>query len=157
MADLVVGVTSEAFGLGPLDMLLGDPEVSDILVNRWDEVFVERNGQLQRTDICFGDDGHVLRIIQRVAAQVGRRLDESSPVVDARLPDGSRVHAVVPPLAVRGPTLSIRRFKAAPLSLLELRDLDSVNSNIAEFLAAAVCREGSILYRAERERVRRPY
>jgi pilus assembly protein CpaF len=103
-------VMSEVFGLGPLDVLMTDPSISDILVNGPHSVYVERNGQLELTQVRFYDDAHLLQIIQRVAARVGRRADEMSPMVDARLEDGSRVNAVIPPLAIGGPVLSIRRF-----------------------------------------------
>jgi pilus assembly protein CpaF len=103
-------IFDEAFGLGPLEKLMADPKVSDILVNGPHEVYVERGGRLEPTDIVFADNAHVMQIIQRIAARVGRRADETSPMVDARLPDGSRVNAIVPPLALQGPVLSIRRF-----------------------------------------------
>ena len=103
---------AEVFGLGPLEPLMHDPTISDILVNDAHEVYVERRGRLELTEIVFADDAHLMRIIQRVVARVGRRIDEVSPMVDARLPDGSRVNAIVPPLALDGPKLSIRRFGA---------------------------------------------
>jgi pilus assembly protein CpaF len=107
---LVDEIVAESFGLGPLESLMGDLSISDILVNGPNEVYVEREGRLERTDIVFADNAHVMQIIQRIAARVGRRADETSPMVDARLPDGSRVNAIVPPLALQGPVLSIRRF-----------------------------------------------
>lgn len=128
----------EVFGLGPLESLMADPEISDILVNNSREVYIERSGRLELTDIVFADDQHVMRIIQRVVARVGRRIDEVSPMVDARLPDGSRVNAIVPPLAVDGPTLSIRRFGAKPLGIEDLAANDSITSDMIDFLAAAV-------------------
>lgn len=100
----------EVFGLGPLEALFKDPKISDILVNDKDHVFVERGGLLERVDTSFRDDRHLLQIIDRIVSRVGRRVDESSPMVDARLPDGSRVNAIIPPLALDGPALSIRRF-----------------------------------------------
>src|SRR5437879_1468213 len=103
-------VLDEVFGLGPLEPLLQDPTISDILVNGHKQVYVERRGLLEVTNVCFRDDGHLMRIIDRIVSQVGRRVDESNPMVDARLSDGSRVNAIVPPLAVDGPLLSIRRF-----------------------------------------------
>ena len=106
----------EVFGLGPLEALLRDPKVSDILVNNKSLVYVERGGVLQKTEIVFRDDRHILQIIDRIVSKVGRRIDESSPMVDARLPDGSRVNAIIPPLALDGPALSIRRFGTGPLS-----------------------------------------
>src|SRR6266850_7029947 len=108
--NLITDVFSELFGLGPLEALLSDPTVSDILVNRADQIYVERNGRLEPTDIVFRDDRHVLQIIERIVSSVGRRIDESSPMVDARLADGSRVNAIIPPLALNGPAMSIRRF-----------------------------------------------
>ena len=99
----------EIFGLGPLERLLKDPTINDILVNDSKTVYVERRGRLEPTDVVFADDQHLIRIIQKIVAKLGRRIDESSPMVDARLPDGSRVNAVIPPLAIDGPTLSIRR------------------------------------------------
>ena len=128
----------EIFGLGPLEKLMQDPSVSDILVNGPHEVFVERNGRLERTEILFADQQHVMRIIQRVVSRVGRRIDEVSPMVDARLPDGSRVNAVVPPLALEGPKLSIRRFGARPLDADSLVQNGSIRPEMMRFLAAAV-------------------
>ena len=109
--SLVVDVLHELFGLGPLEALLADSSISDILVNRHDQVYVEREGRLEETDIVFRDDRHLLQIIERIVSAVGRRIDESSPMVDARLQDGSRVNAIIPPLALNGPVLSIRRFR----------------------------------------------
>jgi pilus assembly protein CpaF len=108
--SLVGDVLNELFGLGPLEALLRDADISDILVNRFDQVYIERNGRLEETDIVFKDNRHLLRIIERIVNSVGRRIDESSPMVDARLKDGSRVNAIVPPLSLLGPVLSIRRF-----------------------------------------------
>src|SRR5215469_13379358 len=104
----------EVFGFGPLEPLLKDPTISDILVNRSDLVYVERHGLLQKIDVKFRDDRHLMQIIDRIVGAVGRRIDESSPMVDARLPDGSRVNAIIPPLALDGPSLSIRRFGSSP-------------------------------------------
>ena len=109
-------ILDEIFGLGPLEPLMKDPEVSDILVNTYKNVFVERNGRLYRTDVRFQDDRHLLQVIDRIVSGVGRRIDESSPMVDARLPDNSRVNAIIPPLAVDGPHMSIRRFKTDVLT-----------------------------------------
>jgi len=113
-------VLNEVFGLGPLEPLLQDPTVSDILVTTPRLVYVERNGKLQRTPVVFKDDQHLLRIIEKIVSKVGRRVDESSPLVDARLPDGSRVNAVIPPVALDGPLLSIRRFRRDPIQADEL-------------------------------------
>jgi pilus assembly protein CpaF len=128
----------EVFGLGPLEPLLRDPTISDILVNSKDRVFIERSGLLLKTDTVFRDDRHLLQIIDRIVSRVGRRVDESSPMVDARLPDGSRVNAIIPPLALDGPTLSIRRFGTGPLAANQLVQLKSISAEMMEMLAAAV-------------------
>ncbi len=135
---MVEELIHEIFGLGPLETLTRDPDISDILVNHAHEVYVERRGQLQRTNVIFADDQHLMRIIQRLTARVGRRVDEVSPMVDARLPDGSRVNAVVPPLAVRGPSLSIRRFGSTALGIQDLLQNGSLTRAMVDFLAAAV-------------------
>ena len=115
--DIVVKqVLDEIFGLGPLEPLIKDPEVSDILVNTSKNVFIERHGKLERTEVAFQDDRHLLQIIDRIVSAVGRRIDDSSPMVDARLPDGSRVNAIIKPLAIDGPHLSIRKFRRDALS-----------------------------------------
>lgn len=129
---------SEIFGLGPLDVLMEDDSVTDILVNDAYTVYVERGGMLELTDVMFADEEHLLRIIQRITARLGRRIDEVSPMVDARLPDGSRVNAVIPPLAIDGPSMSIRRFGAKPLELDDLIANNSVLPEIAHFLEAVV-------------------
>jgi pilus assembly protein CpaF len=135
---LLVDLEAEVFGLGPLEPLANDPSISDILVNNAREVYIERRGRLEITPIVFADDAHLLRIIQRVVARVGRRIDEVSPMVDARLPDGSRVNAVVPPLALDGPKLSIRRFGREFLSVDNLLLNHSLSPAMASFLTAAV-------------------
>ena len=135
----------EVFGLGPLESLLNDPSISDILVNDKDHVFIERKGILQRVNVSFRDDRHLMQIIDRIVSRVGRRVDESSPMVDARLPDGSRVNAIVPPLALDGPALSIRRFGSGPLAPTALVDLKSISAEMLETLAAAVRARISIL------------
>ena len=135
----------EVFGLGPLEALLADPKISDILVNGKDRVFVERNGKLQRTDTVFRDDRHLLQIIDRIVSRVGRRVDESSPMVDARLPDGSRVNAIIPPLALDGPSMSIRRFGTGPVAANQLVQLKSISAEMMEVLSAAVRARLSIL------------
>jgi len=135
---LMTEVLDEVFGLGPLEPLMADPDVSDILVNNAYEVYVERRGRLELTDVIFADDQHVLRVIQRIVARIGRRIDEVCPMVDARLPDGSRINAVVPPLSLRGPTLSIRRFGDKPLDLNDLMSNRSVLPEIVQFLSGAV-------------------
>jgi len=138
---LVTDVLNELFGLGPLEALLRDPDVSDILVNKFDSVYVERHGRLEPTSITFKDDAHLLQIIERIVNGVGRRIDESSPMVDARLADGSRVNAIIPPLAIDGPALSIRRF---PLDRLDAHDLigrQTLTQPMLDFLQAAIaCR-----------------
>src|SRR5664279_3397418 len=135
----------EVFGLGPLEALLSDPKISDILVNGKDRVFVERGGKLQRVDTVFRDDRHLLQIIDRIVSRVGRRVDESSPMVDARLPDGSRVNAIIPPLALDGPSMSIRRFGTGPLAANQLVQLKSISAEMMELLSAAVRARLSIL------------
>jgi len=135
---LVVEIQHETFGLGPLEPLLADPEISDILVNNCSQVYVERFGKLQKTDVCFRDDRHLLQIIERIVSKVGRRIDESSPYVDARLPDGSRVNAIIPPLALDGPVLSIRRFGMEPLKMNDLLRFGALDSRIAHVLQGAV-------------------
>src|SRR5258708_174308 len=107
---LVNEVQHELFGLGPLEPLLGDSTISDILVNSHHTIYIERRGKLEATNVAFKDDEHLMRVIERIVSSVGRRIDESSPMVDARLKDGSRVNAIIPPLAIDGPVLSIRRF-----------------------------------------------
>ncbi len=128
----------EVFGLGPLEPLLKDLSVSDILVNRANLVYVERHGILEKTDVVFRDDRHLLQVIDRIVSRVGRRVDESSPMVDARLPDGSRVNAIIPPLALDGPCLSIRRFGSGPVAADTLLKLQSISPAMLEILAAAV-------------------
>jgi pilus assembly protein CpaF len=135
---LVVDVLDELFGLGPLETLLKDKEISDILVNRHDQVYIERNGKLEETPIVFKDDRHLLQIIERIVSSVGRRIDESSPMVDARLQDGSRVNAVIPPLAIDGPSLSIRRFRTDRLGAQDLVERTSLTQPMLDFLKAAV-------------------
>ncbi|MGH9605227.1 MAG: ATPase, T2SS/T4P/T4SS family, partial [Terracidiphilus sp.] len=127
----------EVFGLGPLEPLLRDPQVSDILVNGKDHVFVERGGRMQRAETVFRDDRHVLQIIERIVSRVGRRVDEASPMVDARLPDGSRVNAIIPPLSLDGPVLSIRRF-GVRLRTEDLLANQTLPEPMLEFLRAAV-------------------
>lgn len=138
---LISDVLSELFGLGPLEELLSDNTVSDILVNRADQVYVERNGRLEEVDLAFKDDRHLMRIIERIVSSVGRRIDESSPMVDARLADGSRVNAIIPPLALDGPSVSIRRFGTDKLGALDLVDRNSMTRSMLDFLDACVrCR-----------------
>ena len=138
-SEAILGdVLDEVFGLGPLEPLLHDPTVSDILVNTWQNVFVERKGKLERVPGAFQDDAHLMRIIDRIVSAVGRRIDESSPMVDARLQDGSRVNAIIPPLAVDGPLLSIRRFPAERLKAQHLVEFQSITAPMIEFLSYCV-------------------
>ena len=138
---LVVDVLNELFGLGPLEALLRDQNISDILVNRFDQVYVERDGRLELTDIMFRDDRHLMQIIERIVSTVGRRIDESSPMVDARLRDGSRVNAIIPPLAIDGPSLSIRRFRTGRVGAEDMVGRETMTQPMLDFLRAAVaCR-----------------
>src|SRR5712672_407350 len=131
-------VLDEVFGLGPLEPLLTDPTISDILVNTYRQVYVERRGLLELTNVSFRDDQHLLRIIDKIVSQVGRRIDDSSPMVDARLADGSRVNAIIAPLAVDGPLLSIRRFPAERLTAEDLVKFKALAPNMLEFLRQCV-------------------
>jgi pilus assembly protein CpaF len=131
-------VLNETLGLGPLEPLLADPAVNDILVNRFDSVWTDRHGKLELTDIRFNSEEHLIHVINRIVARVGRRVDESSPIVDARLPDGSRVNAIIPPLALDGPILSIRRFRAVPFEMEDLMRMGALSPQMAEYLALAV-------------------
>ncbi|HTV06347.1 MAG TPA: CpaF family protein [Acidobacteriaceae bacterium] len=135
----------EVFGLGPLEPLLRDKSISDIMVNGKDNVFIEKGGILRKIDASFRDDRHLMQIIDRIVSRVGRRVDESSPMVDARLPDGSRVNAIIPPLALDGPSLSIRRFGTGPLIANQLVALKSISPEMMELLAAAVRARISVL------------
>jgi pilus assembly protein CpaF len=136
--ELEQEVLNETFGLGPIEPLLHDPDVSDILVNTHGRVFVERFGRLESTDVTFDDDEHLKKIIDRIVSRVGRRIDESSPMVDARLPDGSRVNAIIPPLAIDGPILSIRRFGVRTLHMEDLLANGSITQGMADVIQAAV-------------------
>ncbi len=137
---LVLDIQHEMLGFGPLEPLLNDPTISDILINTCNKVYVERRGRLELTDVSFHDNAHLMKIIEKIVSRVGRRVDESSPMVDARLPDGSRVNAIIPPLAVDGPLVSIRRFGATPLTvqnLLELKSLTPPMIKVLESLGLA--------------------
>jgi pilus assembly protein CpaF len=136
--DLVIEIEHETFGLGPIEPLMQDPTVSDILVNGAQEVYVERRGKLERTRVTFRDDTHLLQVIDRIVSAVGRRVDESSPMVDARLPDGSRVNAIIRPLALDGPVLSIRRFAKDPLRMADMIEFGTLTPALAEILRATV-------------------
>src|SRR5450432_2379582 len=131
-------ILDEIFGLGPLEQLLKDPTISDILVNRYNKVYVERAGKLEITGLSFKDDQHLMQIIDRIVSRVGRRVDESSPMVDARLADGSRVNAIIPPLALDGACLSIRRFGASPLTAEQLLETKSISSEMAMLMEACI-------------------
>jgi len=131
-------ILDEIFGLGPLEPLLKDPTVSDILVNRFDRVYVERGGKLELTALSFKDNAHLMQIIERIVSRVGRRVDESSPMVDARLQDGSRVNAIIPPLALDGPCLSIRRFGRDPITARQMIENQTLTEPMLELLSALV-------------------
>lgn len=135
---LVVDILHETFGLGPIEPLLYDPDISDILVNRYNQIYVEKFGKLSKVDFVFRDEAHLLQIIDRIVSKIGRRIDESSPYVDARLPDGSRVNAIIPPLAMDGSVLSIRRFGADPLKMSDLLAFGSLNQNMAMLIEGCV-------------------
>jgi pilus assembly protein CpaF len=138
-------IEDEVLGHGPLEPLLADPGVSDILVNGAHQVFVERRGKLERVDVRFNDDQHLMNIIDRIVSAVGRRIDESSPMVDARLADGSRVNAIIPPLALNGPVLSIRRFAAELLSIADLLQIGTLTQPVADVLRGVVTARLNIL------------
>lgn len=134
-------VMDEVFGFGPIEVLLRDPYVSDILINGPYQVYIEKYGQLEKTEVTFMDNKHLMRIINRIGSNVGRRIDESTPMLDARLPDGSRVNAIIPPLALDGPMVSIRRFGTNPIDIHRLLELDTLTEEMAFFMKACVqCR-----------------
>ncbi len=135
---LVAEAVSEIDGYGPITPLLADSTVSEIMVNGVDKVYVERAGKIELTDVAFKDDGHVMRIIERIVAPLGKRIDESSPMVDARLPDGSRVNATIPPVSLNGPVLTIRKFSAKPYTMADLVRFGTLNTNMAVYLKACV-------------------
>jgi pilus assembly protein CpaF len=136
--QLVSEITDDILGYGPLEPFLRDDSVTEVMVNAHDRIYVERAGKLERTGAGFLDDAHLLRIIDKIVSQVGRRIDESSPMVDARLPDGSRVNAIIPPLALRGPTLTIRKFSRDPYTMNDLITFGSISPKAAQFLGACV-------------------
>ena len=131
-------VLDELFGLGPLELLLKDPSISDILVNRADQVYIEREGKVEESDVVFRDDKHLMQIIERIVSAVGRRIDESSPMVDARLQDGSRVNVIIPPLALDGPVMSIRRFRTDRLGANDLVERESLTAPMLDFMRGAI-------------------
>jgi len=135
---LTSDVLDELFGLGPLELLLKDPDISDILVNKANQVFIERNGRIEETEIIFRDDKHLMQIIERIVSAVGRRIDESTPMVDARLQDGSRVNVIIPPLALDGPCMSIRRFRTDRLGADDLVERASLTAPMLAFLKGAI-------------------
>lgn len=134
--QLTIDIYDEMFGFGPLESLLRDPSVSDILVNTASAVYVERYGRLELTDVTFYDDAHLMKVIEKIVSRVGRRIDESSPMVDARLPDGSRVNAIIPPSAIDGPLMSIRRFAVNPLKMNDLVNFQTLTPPMAQLLEA---------------------
>ena len=142
---LVNDVQHELFGLGPLEPLLKDPTISDILVNAHNTIYIERRGKIERTTVQFKDDEHLMRVIERIVSSVGRRIDESSPMVDARLQDGSRVNAIIPPLAIDGPVVSIRRFGSDPLKMSSLIEFKALTKDIADMLQMVVTARLNVL------------
>jgi pilus assembly protein CpaF len=135
---IVRELTDDILGYGPLEPLLRDDEITEVMCNNWDQIFIERDGKLERTNTSFADNAHLLRIIDKIVSQVGRRVDEASPMVDARLPDGSRVNAIIPPLALKGPTLTIRKFSRDPYTMDDLISFGTLSPKSAQFLAACV-------------------
>ena len=139
---IISEIIDEVLGLGPIEPLLKDDTVTEVMVNRYNQVYVERNGLLVLTDVHFRDDIHVMHIIEKIVSPLGRRIDESSPMVDARLPDGSRVNAIIPPLALTGPALTIRKFSRDPFKINDLVDMDTLTQEMADLLKA--CVEGKL-------------
>jgi pilus assembly protein CpaF len=136
--EIVHQITDDILGYGPLEPFLRDDSVTEVMVNAYDRIYIERGGKIERTRATFVDNAHLLRIIDKIVSQVGRRVDEASPMVDARLPDGSRVNAIIPPLALRGPTLTIRKFSRDPYTMDDLINFGSITPKAAQFLAACV-------------------
>jgi pilus assembly protein CpaF len=136
--QIVREITDDILGYGPLEPLLRDDSVTEVMVNAFDRIYIERSGKIERTNVTFVDNAHLLRIIDKIVSQVGRRIDESSPMVDARLPDGSRVNAIIPPLSLRGPTLTIRKFSRDPYTMDDLIAFGSISAKAAQFLASCV-------------------
>ena len=139
---IIAEVIDEVLGLGPIEPLLKDDTVTEVMVNSYNQVYVERNGLLVRTDVHFRDDSHVMHIIEKIVSPLGRRIDESSPMVDARLPDGSRVNAIIPPLALKGPAITIRKFAREPFTVKDLIGFDTLTQDMADLLKA--CVEGKL-------------
>jgi pilus assembly protein CpaF len=136
--QIIREITDDILGYGPLEPFLRDDSVTEVMCNSFDRIYVERNGKIERTHAAFADNSHLLRIIDKIVSQVGRRVDEASPMVDARLPDGSRVNAIIPPLALKGPTLTIRKFSRDPYTMNDLISFGSISPRAAQFLAACV-------------------
>ena len=143
--QIIMKIINESVGYGPLESLLRDESITEIMVNGPKNVFIERQGKLEKTNVRFNDDEHVRHIIDRIIAPLGRRIDESSPMVDARLHDGSRVNAVIPPISVDGPSISIRKFKKDPFSLEDLMNFGTFSEEMALFLQSAVKSKTNIL------------
>jgi len=135
---LIGEILDEVLGFGPIQPLIDDPSITEVMVNRPDQVYIERNGRLEMTDVTFRDAAHVMRIIQKIVTPLGRRVDESSPMVDARLPDGSRVNAIIPPLSIKSPTLTIRKFSKIPFTADDLVSFGTMTPATVEFLQACV-------------------
>ena len=144
-ANLVQEVVDEVLGIGPIQQLLRNPRVTEIMVNRYDTIYFEEAGQLHESDLTFASEEHLRRMIERIVANVGRRIDEASPLVDARLPDGSRVNAVVPPISIDGAALTIRKFAAEPYTAADLIDFGTLTDEAVEFLAACIAARLNIL------------
>jgi pilus assembly protein CpaF len=136
--QIIREITDDILGYGPLEPFLRDDSITEVMCNSYDRIYVERNGKIERTQAAFADNSHLLRIIDKIVSQVGRRVDEASPMVDARLPDGSRVNAIIPPLALRGPTLTIRKFSRDPYTMNDLINFGSISPRAAQFLAGCV-------------------
>src|SRR6266513_2763830 len=136
--QIIREISDDILGYGPLEPFLRDDSITEVMCNRYDLIYVERNGKIERTQASFADNSHLLRIIDKIVSQVGRRVDEASPMVDARLPDGSRVNAIIPPLALKGPTLTIRKFSRDPYTMNDLISFGSISPKAAQFLASCV-------------------
>ena len=136
--QIVGDITDDILGYGPIEPLLRDDSISEVMVNAFDQIYCERSGKLERTNTAFVDNAHLMRIIDKIVSQVGRRVDEASPMVDARLPDGSRVNAIIPPLALKGPTLTIRKFSRDPYTMNDLISFGTLTARAAQFVAACV-------------------
>src|SRR5437588_4593616 len=136
--QIIREITDDILGYGPLENFLRDDSVTEVMVNAYDRIYVERLGKIERTHAAFADNSHLLRIIDKIVSQIGRRVDEASPMVDARLPDGSRVNAIIPPLALKGPTLTIRKFARDPYTMSDLIGFGTITGKAAQFVAACV-------------------